>query len=256
MEGRSASSRSEQSQRSHHPARHETAGRAVRRPAVRQRTLMKILRCLLGIAALSVMAEVGILVDTIDRVVSSVPAAIDTTRQELLDQVADTRSQVLDEIDAQSALIRKDATGELDAFRNNTVDLLNSRTNSLLAILNIRSKELTDSVAALQGSVANTLTGIDGVAKDAKDSWDDLYYDVKASTESATVTLTSAAQASEAIRDATPSIVRSVDTVSASAAAISQDVKREADELTKPKKWYQKILGPVYTVGRIAAAFL
>jgi hypothetical protein len=217
---------------------------------------MKILRWSLGLAALSVMAEVWFLLNTVNQMISRLPNEISATREMLVGQLADTRSQVLLEIDKQSALIRGDAKTELEGIRQDTMDLLNSRTDSLLAILNIRSKELTDSVSALQGNVAGTLTGVNALTKDAQDSWDDLYYDVKASTESATVTLTSAAQASEAIRDAAPSIVKSVNTVSASAAAVSQDVKREADELTKPKKWYEKILGPVYTVARIAAAFL
>ena len=40
-----------------------------------------------------------------------------------------------------------------------------------------------------------------------------------------------------------------------SADAIAADVKREADSITKPKHWYEKILGPVYTVGKLVATF-
>jgi hypothetical protein len=40
-----------------------------------------------------------------------------------------------------------------------------------------------------------------------------------------------------------------------SADAIAADVKREADSITKPKHWYEKILGPVYTVEKLVATF-
>lgn len=43
---------------------------------------------------------------------------------------------------------------------------------------------------------------------------------------------------------------------SRSADGIAADVRREADEITRPKKWWQKALGPVYTVGRLVGAFL
>ena len=44
--------------------------------------------------------------------------------------------------------------------------------------------------------------------------------------------------------------------ISKSADGVAADVKRDADALTRPKHWYGKILGPVYTVGRLVAAFL
>jgi hypothetical protein len=47
-----------------------------------------------------------------------------------------------------------------------------------------------------------------------------------------------------------------VEGISKSAYGVDADVKREADALTRPKHWYEKILGPVYTVGRLVAAFL
>ena len=63
-------------------------------------------------------------------------------------------------------------------------------------------------------------------------------------------------QMSDAIEKATPQLTQSVVTISKSADGIAADVKREADVVTAPKKWYEKILGPVYTVGRLVAAFL
>jgi hypothetical protein len=39
--------------------------------------------------------------------------------------------------------------------------------------------------------------------------------------------------------------------IAKSADGVAADVKREADVITKPKHWYEKILGPVYTIGRL-----
>jgi hypothetical protein len=70
------------------------------------------------------------------------------------------------------------------------------------------------------------------------------------------VAITSAAHASEAVRDAAPKVAESVVSIGKSADAIAADVKREADSITKPKHWYEKILGPVYTVGKLRSDVL
>jgi hypothetical protein len=43
--------------------------------------------------------------------------------------------------------------------------------------------------------------------------------------------------------------------IAKSADAVAADVKREADSVIAPKPWYSKILGPVYTVGKLVATF-
>jgi len=82
------------------------------------------------------------------------------------------------------------------------------------------------------------------------------YGHLRASTQSATVAITSAAHASEAVRDAAPKVAESVVSIGKSADAIAADVKREADSIIKPKHWYEKILGPVYTVGKLRSDVL
>ena len=68
--------------------------------------------------------------------------------------------------------------------------------------------------------------------------------------------ITSAAHASEAVRDAAPKVAESVVSIGKSADAIAADVKREADSITKPKHWYEKILGPAYAVGKLRSDVL
>jgi hypothetical protein len=65
---------------------------------------------------------------------------------------------------------------------------------------------------------------------------------VKATVESATVATTSAAQASEAIRDAAPKVARSVVRIGDSSAGIAEDVRREADRFTGPATLKERIL--------------
>ena len=62
-------------------------------------------------------------------------------------------------------------------------------------------------------------------------------------------------QASDKVEAAAPQIAQSVISIGKSADGSAADVKREADEITAPKKWWQKALGPIYTVGRLVAAF-
>ena len=67
--------------------------------------------------------------------------------------------------------------------------------------------------------------------------------------------ITSAAHASDAVRDAAPRVAESVVSIGKSADSVAADVKREADSVIAPKPWYSKILGPVYPVGKLVATF-
>jgi hypothetical protein len=110
-------------------------------------------------------------------------------------------------------------------------------------------------VAKVQADLHPVLANAAPLTKDTQDSLDDLYPDIKASTESATVAITSAAHASEAVLGAAPRVAEFVVSIGKSADAVAADVKREADSVIAPKPWYSKILGPVYTVGKLVATF-
>jgi hypothetical protein len=104
-------------------------------------------------------------------------------------------------------------------------------------------------VDAARRDLKPAIDGAVALEADAKDSWDDVYWDVKAMVESATVAARGVAETSEAVGKAAPKLADS-------AVGIAADVRREADEITRPKRWWQKVLGPVYTAGRLVAAFL
>ena len=184
-------------------------------------------------------------------------------------EVAETRGELLAEVDRQATGIRGDAATQLNALRAQTL----ARVDAMQALLNKRSGEalvMADArLSGAQESLDGVLNGVPTVlanaatleanygalAKDAQDGLDDSYWDLKATIESANVAATSVAQTAETVRTAAPQIAASVEGIGKSADAIAGDVRREADDVTKPKRWWEKILGPVYAVVRIAAAF-
>jgi uncharacterized protein YoxC len=157
----------------------------------------------------------------------------------------------------------KDATTRLDSRVGEALAEVKATREEALATVNATMRTLDARAAAIQSDARPVLVNAAALTKDAQDSWDDLYPDMKATVESATVAVTSVAQASEEIRAAAPALAasavqvgKSAESTSASVAGVALDVKREVDEATRPKKWWQKALGPVYTIGRIAGAFL
>jgi hypothetical protein len=97
---------------------------------------------------------------------------------------------------------------------------------------------------------------VDAIVADADSTVRDLHPQMLGLVAASKVTAGETAQTMRTVRDAAPKIVASVADVGNSADGIAADVQREADEATKPKRWWQKILGPIYTVGRLVAAFL
>ena len=219
-----------------------------------------LLICLLLTAGSGFFLSLMVLVKDADRTVKAVPAEIaatrsaltaeiDTTRQDLL---ASVQHDLLGTLDARLASIQKTADHRLASIQH----MVDARTAQALQITDSRLADVTAQVAAVQADLHPVLANAASVEKDAQDSWDDLYWDVKAGVESATVAATSIAQTSETVRNAAPQVAASVQGIAKSADGVTADVKKEADALTAPKKWYEKILGPVYTVGRLVAAFL
>jgi hypothetical protein len=219
-----------------------------------------VLICLLLIAGSGFFISLVLFVRDADKTVKAVPAEIaatrsaltaeiDTSRQDLL---ATVQHDLLGTLDARLASSQKTADHRLASMQH----MVDARTKQALQMADSRLADVTAQVAAVQSDLHPVLANAASVEKDAQDSWDDLYFDVKAGVESATVAATSIAQTSETVRNAAPQVAASVQGIAKSADGVAADVKREADAVTAPKKWWQKILGPVYTIGRLAAAFL
>ena len=196
------------------------------------------------------------LVDKTSAVIGALPAEMDATRAAVMGEVIALHRDTMALVNAQATGTRADLNAQLTGLRTDAmarVDVLgkqaDTRLGEALQKADTRLGEATGAIVGLRKDLQPTLAASADLETDAKDSWDDLYWDIKASVESGTVTMHSMALASEEVARAAP-------TMSQSAADVAVDVKREADEITKPKRWYEKILGPVYTVGRLVAAFL
>jgi len=96
--------------------------------------------------------------------------------------------------------------------------------------------------AGLEAQSTRILTG-------AEAAWSDNEYELYNLLSSSEVMVAGMGQTADIIARVTPEIAKSTATTAAA-------VAREADVLTKPKHWYEKILGPVYTIGRLVACFL
>lgn len=195
------------------------------------------LLCLVFAAILVFLVVITLLARDADRAVKSLPDKIDAVNLSLEAEIDATRVQLMGLIDKHATVLERSSNAHLDALQA-TID---SRSGETLKLVDTHLSDITQPIVMAQANLY-------ALAKDIQDSLDDLYPDIKGTVESAAVAVTSTAQAAESVRDATPK-------VSASVEGIASDAKREADSLTAPKKWWQKILGPVYTVGRIIALF-
>jgi ABC-type transporter Mla subunit MlaD len=111
-------------------------------------------------------------------------------------------------------------------------------------------------VDALRLDVKPAINGAAAVEADAKDSWDDLYWEVKAFVGSATVTARGVAETSEAIGKAAPALAESAAAIGASADGIAADVHQATTDFVKPRTLGQKFRSWLETAGKLAARFL
>jgi hypothetical protein len=167
----------------------------------------------------------------VDPVLHSVTKAADTVSTVAGNLPVKTLGQVKD--------IADKADRQLTSVQT-TVTKLGDKLDPVIAC----STKLLDTTATLVPPAKETLTTTNALVQDAKDSWDDIYYDVKAMVGSATVAARGVAETSEAVGKAAPSVAKSV-------AEVAAGVKREADEFTKPKTVRQKVFDWVGIIPRI-----
>jgi hypothetical protein len=226
------------------------------------RIIKEVLLCLLLAAGTAFFLSLVMLARDADTTVKAVPAEITATRSAVLAEVhsdiQSTRRELLATVNTQATAIQRTADHRLASIQH----MVDARTAQALQIADSRLIDVTGAVKAAQADLhpvlANSATltaNAAALTKDAQDFLDDSYWDLKSSIESATVAATSIAQTSEMVRNAAPQVVASVQGIAKSADDVAADVKKEADAVTAPQKWWQKILGPVYTVGRLVADF-
>jgi hypothetical protein len=211
--------------------------------------LKDVLICVLLSAVSALFIFLVVLVRDADKTVKAVPAEITATRSAVLAEVhsdiASTRRELLATVNTQATAIQRTADHRLASIQQ----MVDARTTQAL--------QMADShLAGVQADLHPVLANAASLTKDTQNSLDDNYWDLKALVESATVATTQVAQTAESVRQTAPQVAASVADISKSADGVAADVKKEADALVAPKKWWQKALGPVYTVARLVALFL
>jgi hypothetical protein len=209
-----------------------------------------LLACVIGLAV-----WLGLLVNTARTELVALPAAvqaeIDATRKDLDAQLTAARLQTLALVDRQATAVQKNAIAAIQQRG----DALDERLDSAIAVLDARAGEFTadtnTAATAMADTAKNLKPALDNsasLAKDAQDSLDAMYPDVLALVDSADVAARGVGETAEAVGKVAPSVADSLKTT-------AKAVSTEAEALTKPKHWYERMLGPVYTIARTVLLF-
>ncbi len=161
---------------------------------------------------------------------SAVLSEVAAIRCDLSRQVTAARRELLGLTERQAIALRTDSLSEIEEIRKTADRRLGDSLSRVDTVLS--------QVDGLRSDLKPVLANTAALTADAKESWDDLYWDVKASVASSTVAANSVAQTSLEIRGAVPQSVRTWNAIGGNVAAITGNV----DRLTKPH-WYDRLLG-------------
>jgi hypothetical protein len=210
----------------------------------------------IGISVLAVSGCLCSLILTTRKVEASIPIEIQATRAALIDQVTRVRIEVLAEIDTQATALRHDTTAQLNVIRKDAlVEIRNTRSMADLQLTGTRS-DLKKSIAAivapvegLRADLKPVLMNAAALTKDAQDSWDDSYDDVRSLLGSAEVATTQTAQTMQTVNAIAPKFLAAAQETNQHFAGITADVHDATHSLdTKyfhppPQTRKQKVLG-------------
>ena len=175
-------------------------------------------------------------------------AEINATRADLSNQVEGARKDLLGKADAQFSTIQSESFRQITEFRS----MADRRLGDTLA----RADTALRTVEALRNDVKPAVDGAVALESDAKDSWDDVYWDVKALVGSATVAARGVAETSEAVGKAAPKLAESAVGIGKSTDAIAADVHTATSDFVKPKTFWQRLKAWLETAGKVGARFL
>jgi outer membrane murein-binding lipoprotein Lpp len=175
-------------------------------------------------------------------------AEINATRADLSNQVEAARQDLLGKADAQFSTIQSESFRQITEFRS----MADRRLGDTLA----RADTALCTVEALRNDVKPAVDGAVALESDAKDSWDDVYWDVKALVGSATVAARGVAETSEAVGKAAPKLAESAVGIGKSTDAIAADIHTATSDFVKPKTFWQRMKAWLETAGKVSARFL
>lgn len=132
-----------------------------------------------------------------------------------------------------------------------------ARIDTFTAGLNIRVDQAVDKadsqLTGLRGELTPVLRQSAALVKDAQDTLDDAYPDVRGLLESSTVAATQAAQTAQTIRAAAPELVQSAQETSKQVAGITADVHKFTTKFTGPSSWKSKLWEGIKTGAYVGA---
>jgi hypothetical protein len=168
---------------------------------------------------------------------SALIAEVAAARGDLTGQIEAARKDLLERTEREVADLRVGVLGEVAQIRT-TAD---RRVGDSLARVDTALGEVRELRGDLKPVLANAATleqHADALTGDAKDSLDDLYFDIKGSVASATVAATSVSQMSLDVRAALPKAINTWQGIGTNVDGITANINR----LTKPR-WYDRLLG-------------
>lgn len=217
--------------------------------------LLSALICLVAVAGIGVWR----VTDAATVVVAGIPAQIRDTRlmidARLASIQADTASVIRDQQDridrqvAAALAITDQRSGEAVALMRSVADDANRQLSQLNATANVQLSQANQTLAAAANQVTPLVTESRDTVADLHASFDANYDELHATVESATVAVAGAGRAMDEVAKSAPAVAGDFH-------RIADDAAREADSITKPQKWWQKILGPIYTIARLVGIFI
>jgi methyl-accepting chemotaxis protein len=227
------------------------------------------LMAILGACVLALTGSLIALILSVSRTVDMVPVEIEYTRAALIAETHKQAAAVLALVDRQARGIRWDATAQLSGIRADALGQLSHLSETADRQLTGTRKDLTDSIAAVIAPVNGLRTDLQPVLenislstiqataliKDAQDSWDDSYDDVKGLLESTTYATTQVAQTAETIRAAAPEFIATTQESNRQLAGVAGDVHKLTTSLTAPVSLKAKIWNAIRGVALVASHF-
>lgn len=126
-------------------------------------------------------------------------------------------------------------------------------THTAVAAANAQLSSANGTLAGMREDFKPALQETQSMVKDLHDSWDDLYWDVKASVESTTVAARGVAEAFEAAGKAAPKLADAAVKNGENIAGITADVHTGTTAFVKPRSTWQKIKSALWLVAYGAA---
>jgi len=179
---------------------------------------------------------------------NALAAEVRTTRADLIGQIEGARRDLRATVDGQATALQAGAFQQIADVRA----LVDRRMGDTLARVDVA----LGTAESLRLDVKPAINGAAALESDAKDSWDDMYWDVKALVGSATVAARGVAETSEAVGKAAPNLAESAAAIGKSADGIAADVHQATTDFVKPKTLGQKLRSWLETAGKLAARFL